>query len=180
MRYQYDAGLQSKVRTPQIEPRAQGNSSYRVKVPSFDGSTPWEDYIVHFDMISELNGWDDTAKALQLAACLKGIAQAVLADLDESKRRAFQSLTEALTQRFGKANQTELYRTLVRNRSRHPGESIPELVHDIRRILSRAYPNASIEMKKTLAKEHFIDSISDSDSRWKVYQARPKSLEKGS
>ncbi|KAJ8019119.1 hypothetical protein HOLleu_42496 [Holothuria leucospilota] len=51
-------------------------------------------------MIFELKGWDDTAKALQLAACLRGPAQAVLADLDESKRRDFRSLTEALTQRF--------------------------------------------------------------------------------
>lgn len=31
-------------------------------------------------------------------------------------------------------------------------------------------------MKETLAKEAFIDGSGDSDIRWKIYQARPKSL----
>ncbi|PIK52641.1 hypothetical protein BSL78_10457 [Apostichopus japonicus] len=162
---------------PQYEPQAPNLSVSRVTAPSFNGSTPWEDYIVQFELISELNGWDERTRALQLAASLRGPAQAVLADLDASKRRRFESLTDALEQRFGRANQTELFRTLLRNRTRQQGESIPELAHDIQRLLSRAYPNASIEMKETLSKEFFIDAISDRDIRWKIYQSRPKTLE---
>ncbi|PIK44772.1 Retrovirus-related Pol polyprotein from transposon [Apostichopus japonicus] len=80
------------------------------------------------------------------------------------------------TLRFGQANQTELFRTLLRNRSRQPGETVSELAHDTQRLLSRAYPHASVEMKETLAREFFIDAVGDSDFRWKIYQARPKTF----
>lgn len=148
----------------------------RVTAPTYDGSTPWEDYVVQFELISELNGWAEQTKALQLAASLRGPAQAVLSDLESAKRRVFHCVVGALEQRFGQANQTELFRTLLRNRSRQPGETVSELAHDTQRLLSRAYPHASVEMKETLAREFFIDAVGDSDFRWKIYQARPKTF----
>ncbi|PIK38624.1 hypothetical protein BSL78_24534 [Apostichopus japonicus] len=149
----------------------------RVQAPPFDGSIPWEDYIVQFELIAELNDWNKRMKALQLAASLRGPAQSILADLEEEKRRDYQAVVNSLEQRFGRANQTELFRALLRNRARKPGESIPELAHDVQRLLARAYPNASTDMKNTLAKEFFVDAIGDSDSRWRIYQARPRNLE---
>ena len=132
---------------------------------------------MQFELVAELNRWGERTKALQLAASLRGPAQSVLADIEENKRRVYKSVVNSLEQRFGRANQTELFRTLLRNRSRKQGESIPELAHDIQRLLARAYPNASVDMKRTLAKEFFVDAIGDSDSRWKIYQSRPRNLE---
>ncbi|KAJ8029697.1 hypothetical protein HOLleu_29157 [Holothuria leucospilota] len=162
---------------PTRDPSYPTDRPQRVKAPSFDGNIPWEDYIVQFGLIAELNEWDNKTKALQLAASLKGKAKTVLADLEDSKRRKFDALVDSLERRFGRANQTELFRTLLRNRSRKSGETLPELAHDIQRLLSRAYPGASVEMKKTLAKKVFIDAIGDSNIRWKICQSRPKSLE---
>ncbi|PIK52622.1 hypothetical protein BSL78_10482 [Apostichopus japonicus] len=151
-------------------------SSEQSNGPHIRRFTPWEDYVVQFELISELNGWAEQTKALQLAASLRGPAQAVLSDLESAKRRVFHCVVGALEQRFGQANQTELFRTLLRNRSRQPGETVSELAHDTQRLLSRAYPHASVEMKETLAREFFIDAVGDSDFRWKIYQARPKTF----
>ncbi|KAJ8026997.1 hypothetical protein HOLleu_31998 [Holothuria leucospilota] len=174
--YDYEGWRVPRGDQPAREPSYPTDRPQRVKAPPYDGSTPWEDYVVQFELIAELNEWDERTKALQLAASLRGKAQAVLADLEDGKRRKFSTLVDSLVQRFGRANQTELFRTLLRNRSRQSGETIPELAHDIQRLLSKAYPKASVEMKETLAKEAFIDASGDSDIRWKIYQARPKSL----
>ncbi|PIK37507.1 hypothetical protein BSL78_25662 [Apostichopus japonicus] len=92
--------------------------------------------------------------------------------MEPVRRRRFHLLVDALEQRFGKRNQTEVFKAILRNRSRNPTETLPELAHDIKRLLSRAYPDASLEMKETLAKDFFIDALGDSDIKWKVYQAR--------
>ncbi|PIK38533.1 hypothetical protein BSL78_24626 [Apostichopus japonicus] len=117
------------------------------------------DYLVQFELIAELNGWDEFTQALQLAASLRGPANAVLADLEPRRRRDFGLLVDALEHRFGRRNQTELFKAMLRNRSRQPSETLPEMAHDIKRLLSRAYPDASLEMKETLAKDFFIDAL---------------------
>lgn len=149
----------------------------RAPTPTFDGSTPWRDYLVQFELIAELNCWDERSKALQLAASLRGPAQAVLADLEAGRRRVYHLVIEALEQRFGNKNQTELFKAMLRSRTRKSEESLPELAHDIKRLLNRAYPDATPEMKETLAKDYFIDALGDSDAKWRVYQARPRQLE---
>lgn len=158
-------------------PRIPSGSNQRVQVPTYDGTSPLKDYLVQFELIAELNGWDEFTQALQLAASLRGPANAVLADLEPRRRREFGLLVDALEHRFGRRNQTELFKAMLRNRSRQPSETLPEMAHDIKRLLSRAYPDASLEMKETLAKDFFIDALGDSDVKWKVYQARPMDLD---
>ena len=31
-----------------------------VKPSIFDGSTPWQDYYAHFEIVSQINGWQGT------------------------------------------------------------------------------------------------------------------------
>ncbi|CAG2241057.1 unnamed protein product [Mytilus edulis] len=52
------------------------NSAYawgnKKAAATYDGLGSWQDYIVHFEMIAEINGWDENTKALELATCLRG------------------------------------------------------------------------------------------------------------
>ena len=32
--------------------------------PSYDGKTAWKDYLVQYEMISDINGWDDEERAM--------------------------------------------------------------------------------------------------------------------
>lgn len=75
----------------------------------------WEDYLVQFELLAELNGWSAREKAIYLAANLRGAAQAVLGDLDITKRRDFTALITALGQRFSPANRTEMFRVQLKN-----------------------------------------------------------------
>ncbi|KAJ8025240.1 hypothetical protein HOLleu_35392 [Holothuria leucospilota] len=144
--------------------------------PQFDGSTNWDDYLVQFELISELNGWSPDTKALYLAAGLKGQARAILSELDAVRRRDFKELVTALGRRFGAASQTQLYKAILRNRIRQTGESIPQLAQETKRLVMQAYPDAPFDMVETLAKDYFIDALGDADTRWRVYHSRPRML----
>ncbi|KAJ8035018.1 hypothetical protein HOLleu_22092 [Holothuria leucospilota] len=116
-------------------------------------------------------------RAMQLAANLRGQAQALLADLPEQERQNYYALVKALQQRFGAESQTGLYKALLRNRVRKTNETLPELAQDLKRQVARAYPDASVAMREALAKDYFIDALSDPDIRWRVFQTRPKTVQ---
>ncbi|KAJ8048662.1 hypothetical protein HOLleu_01064 [Holothuria leucospilota] len=144
--------------------------------PPYDGTGDWHDYAIQFELISELNGWDLVTKGMQLATSLRGNALAVLGDLDSHKRRNYESLVDALTRRFGSKNQTELHRVELKNKQRKKGETLPELAQSVRRLSKLAYPDAKNDLQETLARDHFIDALADSDLRWGIYQSRPRCL----
>ena len=139
-----------------------------LKPNTFDGVSPWEDYKAQFDLIAELNSWEDETKAVYLAASLKGHAQAVLGDLDERRRRDFTSLVAALSSRFGAEHQTELYRTQLKTLLRKKEQTLPELAQTTRRLTRQAYPEATEGIRETLARDHFIDALPDADVRWRI------------
>ena len=51
-----------------------------------------------------------------------------------------------------------------------------ELAQDVKRLTLHGYPEAPYDMVETLAKDHFIDALQDTDIKWRVYQSRPASL----
>ncbi|CAC5376182.1 unnamed protein product [Mytilus coruscus] len=142
------------------------NSAYargNKKAATYDGLGSWQDYIVHFEMIAEINGWDENTKALELATCLRDSAQAILSDLRPDLRRSYAHLVAALTSRFQPSNQAELYRAQMKGKSRNKDQSLPEIAHDIKRVTRLAYSTAPIEVREQLARGCFIDSLNDAD-----------------
>ncbi|KAJ8046575.1 hypothetical protein HOLleu_05289 [Holothuria leucospilota] len=85
-----------------------------------------------------------------LAACLRGEAQAVLADLNIHARRDYPSLVNALSRRFDPAHQTEVFRIQLKNRTRRKEESLPELAQEIRRLTRQAYPGCARRPRGTV------------------------------
>lgn len=73
---------------------------YLKKPATYDGKTSWQDYYIQFEMVSELNAWNDTVKAIQLATSLRGVAQQVLSDVPPIYRKDFNYLVHTLSQRF--------------------------------------------------------------------------------
>ena len=148
----------------------------RMRPSKYDGETPYEDYQVQFDMLSHLNNWDDTSKAMYLAGCLCGSARAVLADLPARERYSYTSLDRALRARFGTDDQSELFKAKLRSRVKQKGESLQELAHDVRRLVRLAHPSASSQTHEDLTKDQFIEALGDSEIRWNVFQSRPRTL----
>ena len=91
----------------------------------------------------------------------QNIYQSILGDLDDAGRHQYESLVSCLSQKFGPRNQTEMYRALLHNRVRQPKESLPDLTHEIRKLVRLAYPPGENMIIDTIALEHFIDALCD-------------------
>ena len=147
-----------------------------VKPAPYDGKGPWIDYKSHFDACAQINEWSQKEKGLYLAVSLRGQAQGVLGNLPLELRQNYKELIKSLEERFSPSNQTELYRTQLRERRQKAIETLPELGQDVRRLANLAYPTAPNEVRETLAKEQFIDALIDVDMRLRIKQARPVNL----
>ena len=143
----------------------------------FDGKGSWEDYQAQLDIVATLNGWtDDRLKATYLAVSLGGAARAVLGDLSEAERGNYKVLVKALDNRFGTGNRAEIYRATLKSRTRKKDESLPELAQAITRLTRLAFPGVPSDIRDTMDQDNFIDALCDADTRWKVHQSRPKTL----
>lgn len=72
----------------------------RIRASPYHGVSLWDDYRTQFELVAELNHWDNRTKAIYLAASQQGPARATLGDLDPSKRKEFSALIEALGSGF--------------------------------------------------------------------------------
>ena len=143
---------------------------------SYDGKTSCRDYLVQFEMIADLNGWNAPTRALELATSLRGQAQAILSDLSALERSDFDKLVTALIGRFEPENQSEVFRAQLKGRQRKRGEALTELCQEIKRLVRKAYPLAPRAIREALAKDSFIDSLGDAELEWSVYHASPRNI----
>jgi hypothetical protein len=147
------------------------------KPANYDGTSNWTDYLVQFELVAEINRWNNDEKALELATCLRGVAQGVLSDLRPESRRSFEHLVSALNNRFQPDNQAELYRAQMKNRLRKRSEPLTDLGHEIKRLVRLAYPGAPLEVREHLARDCFIDSLNNSEMEWAVFQGKPATVD---
>ena len=154
-----------------------GNKRPKVMPDQYDGRGSWADYIAHFEICCEINGWTPQQRAQYLSVSLRGSACQVLGTLPQGRRRDYRELVTALGRRFNPENQSELYRVQLRNRGRKVNESLPELGQQIRTLVAQAYPGANPKVLEVLGRDYFIDAIDDPDIRWRIYQAKPDNLD---
>ena len=172
-----DEMLQALETIEKLAGQKQTSQKPRVRPSTYDGKASWEDYLAQFELVAEINGWNNSEKAIHLAVSLGDKARTTLGDLSAAERKDFKALTSTLSSRFGTENRTELFRMTLKTRSRKRDESLPELAQAIRRLTRLAYPDVPAETRGTMAQDFFVDALRDSDARWKLRQARPKSLD---
>ena len=153
------------------------SSSKPISLPdTYDGKTPLEDWLTNLELCSQINGWSKEQKTRFLAVRLRGSALQVYTDLSDKKKNDFSELVNALKERFSPKGQVELHRAQLRARSRKRGESLPELASEIRRLVVKAYPNVSSEVREEIGRDQFIESLDLPEVRMQVRRAKPKSL----
>ena len=153
------------------------NNHFKMRPQNYDGSSDFEEFLCQFEITCEINAWKYKEKSLYLANCLTGVARSLLNDLDSDGRRDYDTLIEKLRNRFGSVNQSEIYRTQLKSRTRHTGETIQELAQAIKKLVRQAYPGVNKEVIETLSLDNFIDAITDSEIRMRVRELSPKSLD---
>ena len=70
----------------------------------------------------------------------------------------------------------EIYRSQLKAKLRSKGESLADLSQEIQKLVRKAYPNVSKEMKDRFSMDAFIDSLNDSDLEWSIHQGHPRTL----
>lgn len=147
------------------------NRKYR-KPAIFEGNTSLQEYLVHFDMVSSYNQWDEQTKGLELAISLRGNALCVPNDLPIAKRGNYNCLVAALKARFEPEDLFEMHRAQLKTRIRKRGEALEDLAQDIKKLVRKSYPTAGLHLTERLSRDHFLDAINDSEMRWSIVQGR--------
>ena len=88
------------------------------------------------------------------------------------KSKDYDALDKQLEYRFTPSNQTELYRVRLRERRQKASESLSESRQGNRRFTNLAYLTANTELRETLAKDQFVDSLISVDMGLKIKHAR--------
>ena len=170
---------QSNCRVTLTQPADARQSQHtRPKRPSqYDGRSSCRDYLVQFEMIAKLNRWDNVTCAMELATSLSGQALAILTDIEPEQRQDYDALIKALLIRFEPDNQSEVFRAQLKCRTRKRGEGLAELAQDVKKLVRKAYPDASNSIRETLAKEAFTDALNDYNMEWSVRQGKGATLD---
>ena len=142
----------------------------------YDGLEDWEEYLSQFEILADINKWDDNAKGLYLASSLTGAARSILSDLTQDERRNYSRLKLVLSRKFDSAYKAEMYRAKLQSRFRQTSESISEFASSIMKLTRQAYPKADLQLLDTLAVDYFIDALEDSDIRLRLRQSQPESI----
>ena len=79
-----------------------------------------------------------------------------------------------LKARFGSENQAERFRAELRNRKRTKGESLQKLYHDVRRLMSLAYPGDSSVLSDIVGRDAFLEALDDQALRVRILEKEPK------
>jgi hypothetical protein len=146
------------------------------KAPIFDGRTTWEAYAAQFEIIAEINGWNEAERAQFLVSALRGGTLNTLSNLNVGQRRNYGELVRAFKRRYGASGQPELAKSKLRARAQRRDEKLPELAEDVERLTRLAYPDVNEETLDSLAMDQFLDALRDEDVRKEVLMSRPTGL----
>ena len=113
------------LRTPRAArsvPLVQQAALTTTKVPWFNGSTSWEQYLQVFDAIVLSNGWGDATAALQLLSHLQDDALSVALLIPMPLQATRKELTDALSSHYGSPGRLANYRREFDKTVRKMGE----------------------------------------------------------
>ena len=77
---------------------------------SYDGSTSLMEYLSHFTLVTQVNGWTSQEAALYLGVSLSGPARRLLSGVDLGAADGLERLIAALERRFQPRDQEAIYR----------------------------------------------------------------------
>ena len=105
-----------------------------------DGTTDLEQYLVYFEQLSMLIGWNRPVMAIMFGLALRTVAWSVLTSLSFTEKQNFLEVIEALKHNFSPSQQVQIYPAELKGRKRKAHMPLTELWLDIQRFLCTAYP----------------------------------------
>ena len=160
------------LRTELQEQKLQRSRLRDIRVPTYDGKADFEEYLNQFIGICEFHRWTDDEAAIMLLAKLQGDALSVAAALNDQSLR---SLILNLRRNFC-SEQEEVATLKLSSRGQKSEESFQSLSFDIQRLTKKAYANTDDETRDRIARDAFINAVSDNVIREKLRDQNPRTL----
>ena len=152
-------------RTVRPVPLARQAALTTTKVPWFDGSTSWEQYLLVFEAIVLSNGWGDATAALQLLSHLQGDALSVALLTPMPLQATRKELTEALSSHYGSPGRLANYRREFDKTVRKMGEDPSNFAIKLETLAVKAFGNMGQVARLRLIHDRFIAGHTSCDLR---------------
>ena len=145
---------------------------------TYDGKTPWKEFMKHFEACKDYNQWTEEEATYQLFTCCQGDALTALSidDVDPAKV-SYRYLVTIMEQEFGPRECPESFFQKLSRREQKPGESLADLARDIKKLAALAYPGTDKAQRDRTARLYFTQAVSDSELRTEIFRSRPRTLE---
>ena len=148
-----------------------------MKLDKYDGTTSIDSFLAKFEICAVHNGWGEKERFAQLRCVLTNDAAQILWDMDSEKVTTSAGLISQLRARHGYENQTHSNKAQLRGRRRIQGESSAALAHDVRRVVTFAYPGPPSTVRDTVACDAFLEALDDPEMALRIREREPESLE---
>ena len=134
----------------------------------------WEEYLMHYNVVSDWNAWNEVERTDSLLMSLKGDAAALIFGLPDFRQMAFDDLAEILAERFGANAHVTYDRKMLRDRQKEKNESWAHMGQEIHKLAKRVYIT-SPEIAEREAKDCFIRALPER-LRIAIITANPPTL----
>ena len=135
------------------------------KVPWFNGSTSWEQYLQVFDAIVLSNGWGDATAALQLLKHLQDDALSVALLIPMPLQASRKELTDALSSHYGSPGRLANYRREFDKTVRKMGEDPSNFAIKLETLAVKAFGYMGQIARLRLIRDRFIAGHENCDLR---------------
>ena len=135
------------------------------KVPWFNGSTSWEQYLQVFDAIVLSNGWGDATAAQQLLSHLQDDALSVALLIPMPLQASRKELTDALSSHYGSPGRLANYRREFDRTVRKMGEDPSNFAIKLETLAVKAFGNMGQIARLRLIRDRFIAGHANCDLR---------------
>ena len=162
----------------EFEARMHNKPKREKQVLTYNGSTSWKDFYVHFEACKEYNKWTDREATSQLFTCCQGNALTALSVNDvDPKEMKYDELVKLMGKEFGPRESSELYFHELSKWEQKPGESLYNLGQDIKMLTALVYPQTERKERDRIAREYFKGAITDPELRKELFRTHPDTLE---
>jgi len=127
----------------------------------YDGSSSPKEFMDHFDIIADVNGWKtELDKLKHLKAALDGRVALQIKDLDESDPvKAFAALRDRLLGHFGSSDEVQSARRKFKHRLQLKGEAIDEFADALLKLNRAGWPGQPLDHRDTKLQNQFVDGL---------------------
>ena len=144
---------------------------------TFDGKGSWDEWLVYYENVVAVNGWNAASKLLWLKVRLTGRAQKTFQRLPAETRQSYELSKKGLEERFEPASKRELYIAELRVRQKRPSEAWADYAEDLRTLTDKAYPDLEDDAREQIALTQYLSQLSTPQVAFSVKQQRPQKLE---